>query len=309
MGKGPHSFFPNYKKDFVYKLIFELDMSKSVSYGIVTFIDFLGFSNQVETAKSLAGIKEIIKQVQSLRDEFKEDHELLKLAKKEVIAFTDCVIISVAGESKLSYLQGTYDTWLSELSLLAYSQFSSVLETNIFIRGGMSDGWWYHEDNVIVSPAQVEAYRLEKDEAKYPIIVLSDHLAEYFTDPDNYKSYSDNPTEVLLLKDEDKERNGWFINYLGYGVEELGWMGNKDIEEKHRRCHDDDKKRHLRTEGWKLNAKKVFERHKEVILNAYRSLLKEDVRQKYVWLAKYHNDIVERYGNHFEETKIDNIDG
>ncbi len=286
---------------------------KDISYGIVAYIDFLGFSSKVKAAKSLADFKKIIQQVRSFRDEFKEDPESLKPAKKEVIAFSDCMMVFVAEESEISSLQGKYDTWLSDLSLFAFSQFNCTLKTNIFLRGGVSDGQWYHRDNVIVSSALVEAYRLEKEEAKHPIIVLSDRLAEYFTNPDNYKAYSYNPTEGLLSKVKNKGRNAWFIDYLGYGVEELGWRGNKDIEKEHRRCQDDDKRRHLRTAGWKLKAEDAFKRHKKAILNAYSSsrddIRRDDIRQKYKWLAKYHNDVIERYGNHFEDYRIDKLAG
>lgn len=279
---------------------------KDISYGIVAFIDFLGFSQKVEATESLANFEKIIQQVKSFRDQFEEEAESLKLVKKEVIAFADCVIISVAAKSEIARLQGTYDTWLGDLSLFALSQLNCVLNTSIFIRGGMSDGWWYHKDNVIISPAQVEAYRLEKEKAKYPIIVLSDHLAEYFTNHDNYKAYSYDPTEGLLFK--NKERNAWFIDYLGYGVEGLGWTGDENIEKKYGQCHDDDERTHLLTEGWKLNAKAVFERHKKVLLDAYYSSSSDNIRQKYIWLAKYHNDVIEKYGNHFEDYKIDKIE-
>jgi len=278
---------------------------KDISYGIVAFIDMLGFSDQVGISKSLGDVKKIIQQVQALRSEFQEVTELRELAKKEVIAFTDCMIISVAAKSKVAQLQGTYDTWMVELLLIALSQYKCVMTTNIFIRGGMSDGWWYHKDNVLISPAQAEAYKLESQKAKYPIIVLSNHLAGYFTNPDNYEAYSYNPTERLLLKDE--ERDIWFVDYLGCGIEELGWKGNKDIEKKHRRCHDDDEKRKLRTQGWKLKAKAAFQRHKEAILDAYNSSSSNNIKKKYRWLAKYHNSVIERYDNHFEKLKVNNI--
>jgi hypothetical protein len=279
---------------------------KDVLYGIVAFIDLLGFSQKVKTAKLLKNFKKIIQQVQLFRDEFNEKPEALKPAKKEIIAFADCVIISIAAKSELSLLQGTYDTWLSDLSLLAISQINCILKTNVFLRGGVSAGWWYHKDNLIISPAQVEAYELEKEKAHYPIIVLSDQLAKYFKDPECYKAYSSDPTTRLLRKDE--ERNTWFIDYLGHGVEEVSWMGDESIVKKYKQCHDGDKRAHLMAEGWKTNAKAVFKRHKKAILKAYCSSPTNSIKKKYIWLAKYHNDVIGRYGNHFEDCKIDKIE-
>ena len=275
---------------------------KDLSYGMVAFIDVLGFSRQVEISKSLSDIKKIIQQVQSLRNEFQEEPEVKKWFKKEVLAFSDCMIISVAAKSKIAQIEGTYDTWLNELLLIALSQIEVVMNKKIFIRGGISKGWWYHKNNVIISPAQIEAYKLESQKAKFPRIVVSEHLVKYFTNPSNYKAYSYNPTEGLLLK--DKENNIWFIDYLGCCIENLNWRGNKDIEKKYIQCHDDNKKKKIITKGWKLKVQVALQRHKKLVLNAYNSTSEDKIKKKYRWLANYHNTVIDRYGDHFKKYKL-----
>jgi hypothetical protein len=275
---------------------------KDITYGIVAFIDVIGFSRQVETSKSLSDITKIIQQIQSLRNEFQEESEVKELFKKEVIAFTDCMIISVAAKSKIAQIEGTYDTWLNELFFITMCQVNIVMNKNIFIRGGISDGWWYHKDNVIISPAQIESYKLESQKAEYPIIALSSHLVEYLTNPDNYKVYSCNPTEDLLIK--DKEKNIWFIDYLGCCIESLDWIANKDILKRYIECRDNDKKKKLITKGWKLKVQSALKRHKEVILNAYNSSSNDKIKKKYRWLANYHNTVIDRYHDNFKKYKL-----
>ncbi len=270
--------------------------------GMVAFIDFLGFSNEVEGITETDKLESVIHKIEKLRDEFSREADIKAISKIEVIAFSDCMIFSVAGKSDITKLQGKYDIWLSELFIIAISQFNCIMNHGFFIRGGIASGWYYHKDNIIVSPAQVKAYKLESKEAKYPSIVLSKALAGYFTDPKNYsKAYSYNPTDGLLLKDDIL--NLWYIDYLGVAIEELGWQANEEIEAKYKRTPIDNRSEVI-TEGWKINADRAFNRHRQVVLEAFKKTQSDEIKGKYEWLAQYHNKVIERYSNHFDCYRI-----
>lgn len=269
---------------------------------MVVFIDFLGFSNEVIKITDIDKLNSIINKIEKLRDEFSREADIKAISKIDVMAFSDCMIFSVASKSETTKLQGTYDIWLSELLLIAISQFNCIMNHGFFIRGGIASGWYYHKDNIMVSPAQVKAYKLESKGAKYPIIVLSQGLADYFTDRNNYsKAYSYNPTDELLLKDDIL--NLWYIDYLGVAIEELGWQANSEIVAEYRHSSIDDRSS-VMTKGWKINANAAFKKHKQIILGAFKESQTEKIRNKYIWLTKYHNKCVEKYNEHFNCHKI-----
>lgn len=84
-----------------------------------------------------------------------------------ISTFSDCLAISTeVSEKGLMNL-------LFHLRAIAFR----LLKLGYLLRGGIAEGAVYHEHGKIVGPALIEAYRLEKDEAKYPRIVVDEKIA------------------------------------------------------------------------------------------------------------------------------------
>ncbi|WP_255449625.1 hypothetical protein [Bacillus sp. BPN334] len=90
------------------------------------------------------------------------------------------------------------------------NQFSLVLD-GFFIRGGVSVGPHFMDEETVFGPELITAYNLESQVAVYPRIILSksskDKVREYIS----YSPQPDNAFNSELLEDMDGE---WFVNYL-----------------------------------------------------------------------------------------------
>lgn len=88
-------------------------------------------------------------------------------ASHRLSTFSDCLAISTeASEKGLMNL-------LFHLRAIAFR----LLKLGYLLRGGITKGPIYHENGKIVGPALVNAYKLEKNVAKYPRIIVDAEIA------------------------------------------------------------------------------------------------------------------------------------
>ena len=271
---------------------------------LVAFIDILGFSNRVKTVKEEADLESVISDIEIIQYEFEhrpQDHkkeDIHAWYKKEVLAFSDCVVVSLPFTSKAAQSQGTFDALLGEMTSFAFAQGTCVLEKNLFLRGAIDKGLWYRDEDTMVSPALARAYELEY-EANMPVITLSDEVYSYFGNhPDrNYYSEDFDPFPNMFRKyDETKSGNAaYFIDYLHICAESLDWRTDKQQYLDYKEAGPDERYK-IQNEGYRENARRWFTRHKDLIESAYNKSDEVDVKEKYKWLMGYHNDVVSNYG-------------
>lgn len=109
---------------------------------------------------------------------------------------------------------------------LIWLQAILVWQHNILLRGALTIGEIYHDENMVFGPAMVEAYELESKVAEFPRIILHDKIeADYeqwltevratddqerIYDLENEKNYTFKP-KGLLTKDNDGH---YYVDYL-----------------------------------------------------------------------------------------------
>src|SRR5207302_236985 len=90
---------------------------------------------------------------------------------RRVIALSDSIIVAVTPSCPMRPIMGGYD-------LLGYALFELIVAQarcacqGIFMRGGISHGSFFFENDVLLSPAEARAYDLETNNAEYPVIVV-----------------------------------------------------------------------------------------------------------------------------------------
>jgi len=89
-------------------------------------------------------------------------------AKHSLTAFSDCVAISTAASE-----QG-----LMNLLFHARAILFRLLKMGFLVRGGIARGLAFHDQGMIFGPAMLEAYRLEREVAVYPRVVLEPSIVE-----------------------------------------------------------------------------------------------------------------------------------
>jgi len=276
-----------------------------ISHGMTAFLDILGFGNRVLKAGSATDLAPIIEDVRRIHRafEFTDRDELTNRAhaitNKTVLAFSDSVIVNIPLESDITRTQGTFDAFMGELLDLALSQCLCI-EEGLFLRGGLDLGWWHRDGDILVSQGLARAYRMEGI-ANVPVIALTDDLFRYLSehrDRLNYASDID-PMRSMLRKYEGSDANGdrlefWFVDYITIVVRNLAWQPSA------RRQEYLDASPERRDEMHRLGdaaiRKSWFAKHARTIEQAHGRAGSSRVAAKFAWLAAYHNDIAQEFG-------------
>jgi hypothetical protein len=191
-------------------------------------------------------------------------------------------------------VEGAFDVLGSEIWDIAISQSRCTLGGH-FLRGGIDVGPWYYDraKDVLVSPAMVKAYKIERDQACYPVIAVSDQLYYLLRDHPGRKFYSKDadpfPDQFGSFKHPKSGKRIRFINYLRLVAPSLDWQYDKATRDAYMKAPlDSDERDRIMQNGYMRNLSDFFERHKAMILSASRGT-RGAVRQKYKFLAQYHN--------------------
>lgn len=143
----------------------------------VAFIDILGFSRAVEesapparriTLDQLREALQVPEPVQAdkvvvgrIGDISRSGHRLNQ--------FSDTIVVST---------QFT-EAGLMHLLMHAEKIGFRLLKLGFLCRGGIASGWLYHDDAIVLGPALLAAYHIEKNVAKHPRIVLDVAVAQW----------------------------------------------------------------------------------------------------------------------------------
>jgi hypothetical protein len=180
------------------------------------YLDVLGLTDEMATSRpwvgfdgpeppqDLTGFHRILTEaVAGLKDTFRAANEYPDW---EVKAFSDNVAIGYpvpAGDGWHEF------GWLMDL----VAEFQCRLSTEgYFVRGGIDFGYLFMDDVTVYGPALVDAYKLERDRAQEPRIILSERLRRLVdAHLDTFVPRHLAPHNGSLLVDNDGEV---FVNYL-----------------------------------------------------------------------------------------------
>jgi hypothetical protein len=241
---------------------------------LVAFVDILGFKNRVlnsTDSKSLISVVDDLKTIQNKFDFKSTDPdtvEVQNILHKEVLAFSDSLVVSIGYDAEGYSIHGGFDFLLPEIINIARAQAECVSQ-DIFLRGGVADGLWYYRDDCMVSPALISAYGIE-GEIWAPVIGISQELYKKFAEHSDRKTYA--PGSDPFLSEVRRFNKGgkdfWFIDYVRIYLGELE-DANEEVL-------------------W-------LQAHARAIQKGYDASPNEDIREKYRWLASYHNEVARDY--------------
>lgn len=240
---------------------------------VVCAIDILGFSQMiVDSCKNGSGDK-LLREMNYLINKNKQCIIPNKYSQGKIKIFTDNMVVAYPikddGEVEIDEI----------LDNVSEYQFNLALE-GLFVRGGISVGDFYINEDIVFGPALLDAHHTESELACYPRIILDDRTVERLQSYINY--YDTMPQQNKILIDTDGR---WFLNYLN------------TIFRYYKEC----------------NNEYEFERIKHELLLCHKEKLeemllihKENIRvwDKYVWTANYHNFFCDLYFPQDKDLKI-----
>lgn len=148
---------------------------------LVAFIDILGFGHEIEKACTKEDLERIYKKVRLVQKEFGKDsaaddpEEQLEINTnfgRRILALSDAIVVVITSHCPATDAMGGYDFFGFAMYDFLLAQTRCAVAHGIFVRGAISHGSFFFEDDVLLSPALARAYELESKHADYPVIVV-----------------------------------------------------------------------------------------------------------------------------------------
>lgn len=152
-------------------------MINSYETRFTAFIDILGFSDMI--CRSASDVVEVsldsIIEALKIPDPAGEGQIIIGTAgdisasNHKLTQFSDSIVISTdRTDAGLLHL-------INHCERIGFQ----LLKLGFLCRGGVSEGLLFHENNIVLGPALIEAYHLESRIAQYPRIILSKDVEKY----------------------------------------------------------------------------------------------------------------------------------
>ncbi len=225
---------------------------------VVCTVDILGFSQMIVDSCNNKYGDDLLKEINFLINKNKQCIIKNKYSQGKIKIYTDNMIVGYPikddGEEELNEI----------LDNVSEYQFNLALE-GLFVRGGISVGEFYINEDIVFGPALLDAHYVESNLACYPRIVLDDKTVNRLQRYIN--SYDIAPQRNKILIDNDGQ---WFLNYLNV------------IFKYYTECNNQYEFEQTQIEllfKHKVKIEEMLELHKDNIR----------VWDKYVWIANYHN--------------------
>ena len=250
---------------------------------LVAYIDLLGWSHKLLSAKTYADIAPLINVLKRFHGDFDFDYAIgLSPHEKENIGeeieiLSDALVVTLSLNCRNAPCHGQYEEIRLKFWDFALAQAQCALE-GVFIRGGVAHGYCVKGEGVLLSDALVKAYKLE-GKATYPVIAVSDELYEYWRGSPFYDE-----EEAALYTTVDTREDGSKFRFIDYLNVMLGI---------------------LQSESRGMSEVEFLTRHKAAIINEIYNIRLSDnddkgkVLHKYEWLMRYHDKYAIEYGREF----------
>lgn len=234
---------------------------------IVSFIDILGFKELLKRpASEVMRILKILRHFATPREQTKPRRmkEMRLMSRAFAESVSDAVVRIRVYETQ--YRDGAF---FYEMLDLLHAQIDCV-NSGVLIRAGVTVGRAHvgaNGEGPVFGEAMARAYRIESDEAVFPRIVIDEAAYQAFLSDVRLQSEDNDFDEErkhvdgLLKVGEDGTR---FIDYLRGASKEANDMAEYYT---------------------------FLDRHAQLIRNGL-STTDGRTRRKYVWLARYHNDVL-----------------
>jgi len=250
--------------------IYKNDKGGQMRKSFCAYLDILGFSEKIINND----LDYFNKYLSVLEEELRYIKKRQKLSAFKLKIFTDNFVFGHPWYDKYGEVE-----LANIFKVLAHIQFTFSL-SDIFFRGAVSMSELYMDENIVLGPAIIEAYKLETEKAVYPRIILSDKVIEVVKGHTRYYSEpKDSPQNREYLIDIDGH---YFINYL-YVLVDGNLRRDKEVEQS------------------------LLKHKKAVTQNVNKHRDKFKLFEKYLWVAKYHNYFCATFLSNFDEINLDKI--
>lgn len=153
---------------------------------IVAWVDLLGFREQIYKADTPAAFQSAYRRLRDVQEEFNKETasidpdqgDLNANSGIRVFALSDGLVITLdlQTDCPAAEVSSSYDRVGLFLESLRLAQARCAAVGNL-VRGGVAVGYFWFQNDILLSPALAQAYHMECKVAKAPVIVLHREFA------------------------------------------------------------------------------------------------------------------------------------
>jgi hypothetical protein len=286
---------------------------------LVAWVDILGFKEKIRNARTEDEFKAVYDKVRRVHEEFakesaSDDPEFQakenKTYGRRVISLSDGLVVvqSMNAEARIALdPYGFIQVFMDDLRMAQ----AQCAYQGIFLRGGIDFGRFWFDDDILLSPALVEAYIIETDISKNPAILvktdLVDQIAELKGKPANLNG-RELVRECEWLEGENRGKY-LMLDYMDIiANEDHGWHSEEDREAWQDRSRPPEERDAIFNESRHRIAGDILRSMKQKLIKAYADAPTECVKNKYRWLIRYFNESFRHDFPAFEGAAIDEND-
>lgn len=273
---------------------------------IVVWVDLLGFSQQLSEADTPAKFKAAFDRIRKVQEEFAKETASVEPEKqssvnqfsgKRVIALSDGLVISLDLEidcphAEISSLYERTGSFLEEIRL---AQVRCAFN-GMFVRGGVKLGYFWFEDDILISPALVGAYEMEDKIAKQPVIILEREFADQLRSMTATEGYSPDVDPMSDMfrdcewMDEPIKQKYVMLDFMSQMVQgDHGWHSDADRLASRDRSRPPEERQRILNESHHRQTGEILRSYKQTLIGAFQ-VAPPKAKDKYRWLIQYHNE-------------------
>ena len=258
---------------------------------IIFYADMLGFSHQVKGVKVIAGADELIKVLKRFAKHFTEPVDSHAFFGRKYWAISDSMVAVWDMKSDAVTVMTQFDAILSQLSGLASAQGLMMVNDRQLVRGGVARGWFKEIDNTIISPALVDAARIEEC-IQNPFIGVAKDIYDYFLELPERGMYSSeiDPMNHLFIPPCAYTNNLPALDYFMVTIGEIDLTSAQTIHARTLPSGTD--RQDYMNKAHAANVRTYIEQHRQFIVDGLGTETGK-VRERYLALREHHNFRIE----------------
>ena len=297
-----------------------LEKDIAADYRIVAWIDILGFSDQLQKAQTEAQYRAVYHKMlfvheafdsPNASDEPEERERINREYGRSVLALSDGLVVTASANTEARTVMTPYDLLMSFIGDIIMAQ-ANCAQKGIFLRGGISIGPFYFENNILLSPALVEAYKLESKQAIYPIIIVAEKYISALRKLKGFKHYAKGaePSQAyfqpIKIPEQKKGEKFYHLDYLRFLADpgSHGFYSEADRKANSDRKNSPAKRDRIFQESHKKSAAQAMCWHKKKLIEAHKVATSEKAKEKYRWLMAYQNRALDGYPTIYKKALI-----
>lgn len=248
----------------------------------------------------------------SASDEPEEQEKINAGYGRTILALSDGLVVTASAKAAAREVMTPYDLLMIFISDLIMAQAHCAL-AGIFLRGGISIGPFYYENNILLSPALVRAYKMETELATYPVILISQANVERLRVLKGCKHYAIDaePSQGYFQPFEPPAHPGgekyYHLDYLAFLADPGNFGFDSEANRKayiNREKYSPAERDEILQKSHLNSAARAMSRHKTKLIESLRAASSDRAKEKYRWLIGYQNRTVDGYPDVFDDARI-----